>query len=281
MSATAGAMPASAPTASVAGRRRAGAADVVLGGYLVLFFAWMFLPLALMVLAAFNANPTPSAMHWQGVTLDWFVALSRDARFVQGLGHSLAISLGVIGLAVPLGLAGALVLTRLRSRADTLLYAVLVSPVLTPGIVLGATTMIFWRDLFGVQAGLFTTVVAQSSFVATYCMLLFMARLQRQDRALEEAATDLGASPWIVFRRITLPFLRPTVLAGCLIAFLQSIENYNTTVFAIGGSWTLVTEIGARMRFGLSPTINAIGVVFVAVTVLVAVVHTLLVRRRP
>jgi spermidine/putrescine transport system permease protein len=172
-----------------------------------------------------------------------------------------------------------LLLTRLRSRADTFLYVLLGSPVLTPGIVLGVTTMVFWRDLFGVQAGLFTAIVAQSSFIASYCMLMFMARLQRQDRTLEEAATDLGASAWFVFRRVTLPFLRPTILAGCFIAFLQSIENYNTTLFAIGGSWTLVTEIGSQMRFGLSPMVNAIGVVFVVITIVVAVAHTLLTRR--
>ena len=111
-------------------------------------------------------------------------------------------------------------------------------------------------------------------------MLLFMARLQRQDRSLEEAAFDLGASPFLVFRRITLPFLAPTLLtAPPIIGFLQSIENYNTTVFAIGGDWTLVTEIGSRFRFGLSPVINVIGVLFVVATVLGASLWTWLKRR--
>ena len=227
--------------------------DALLTAYLALFFAYLFLPLALMVAAAFNANPTPSAIDWHGFTLEWFRALPRDERFVRGLGHSAVIAAGVIVVAIPCGLAGALVLSRLRSRTSTPLYAVLVSPVLTPGIVLGATTMIFWRDAFGLQAGLFTTVMAQASFIAAYCMLLFMARLQRQDRTLEDAASDLGASPTFVFRRITLPFLGPTILTASLLAALQSFENYNTTFFAIGGSWTLVTEIGSRMRFGLSP----------------------------
>ena len=182
------------------------------------------------------------------------------------------IAAGVILFSIPLGLSGAFILTRMQSGANTLLYTVLVSPVLVPGIVLGVTTMIFWRDYFGVQAGLFTTMIAQTSFIASYCMLMFMARLQRQDRQLEEAALDLGATPLLVFRRITIPFLMPTILTACVIAFLQSFENYNTTFFAIGGSWTLVTEIGARMRFGLSPMINAIGVIFILITVIVAIV---------
>jgi spermidine/putrescine transport system permease protein len=253
---------------------------VLLNAYLVFFFAWMFLPLVLMVLAAFNDNPTPSATDWQGFTLKWFEQLPGDERFVLGLGHSLLIAVGVIAVSIPLGLAGALVLSRLQSGFNTLLYTILVSPVLTPGIVLGATTMIFWRDVFGLQAGLLTTVMAQAAFIASYCMLMFMARLQRQDRVLEEAALDLGATPFFVFRRVTLPFLMPTVLTAIFISFLQSIENYNTTFFAIGGSWTLVTEIGSRMRFGLSPMINAIGVIFIAITITVAVAHVLVTRKR-
>ena len=251
----------------------------LLNGYLLLFFAYLFLPLIFMVIAAFNASPTPSVTDWQGFTLKWFQQLPNDARFVQGLWHSILIAAGVIALSIPLGLSGAFILTRMQSRANTLLYTVLVSPVLVPGIVLGVTTMIFWRDYMGVQAGLFTAMIAQTSFIASYCMLMFMARLQRQDRQLEEAALDLGATPFLVFRRITLPFLMPTILTACVIAFLQSFENYNTTFFAIGGSWTLVTEIGSRMRFGLSPMINAIGVIFILITIIVAVAHTLLTRK--
>jgi spermidine/putrescine transport system permease protein len=264
--------------AARSGRRQKDWSGALLNGYLLLFFAYLFLPLLFMVIAAFNASPTPSVTDWQGFTLKWFQQFPYDGRFVQGLWHSILIAAGVIVLSIPLGLSGAFILTRMQSRANTLLYTVLVSPVLVPGIVLGVTTMIFWRDYLGVQAGLFTAMIAQTSFIASYCMLMFMARLQRQDRQLEEAALDLGATPLLVFRRITLPFLMPTILTACVIAFLQSFENYNTTFFAIGGSWTLVTEIGARMRFGLSPMINAIGVIFIVITIIVAVAHTLLTR---
>lgn len=265
----------------VAARRRSrNWSGALLNGYLLVFFAYMFLPLGFMVIAAFNAAPTPSVTDWQGFTLRWFTELPQDKRFVQGLWHSLAIAGGVIAFSIPLGLSGAFILTRMQSRATTVLYTVLVSPVLIPGIVLGVTTMIFWRDYFGLQAGLFTAMIAQTSFIASYCMLMFMARLQRQDRVLEEAALDLGATPMLVFRRITIPFLMPTILTACVISFLQSIENYNTTFFAIGSSWTLVTEIGSRMRFGLSPIINAIGVIFIAITITVAVTHTLVTRKR-
>jgi spermidine/putrescine transport system permease protein len=156
-----------------------------------------------------------------------------------------------------------------------MLYSVLVSPVLTPGIILGISSLIFWRE-FGVPGGLFVAVMAQSSFIASYAMLLFLARLQRQDRTLEEAALDLGASHLLVFRRITLPFLAPTAFTAAVVAFLQSFENYNTTVFAIGGEWTLVTEIASRLRFGLSPVINVVGVIFVVLTLLAATTYVVL-----
>lgn len=269
-----------APLRAAARRQTRDWSGALLNGYLLLFFAYMFLPLGFMVIAAFNAAPTPSVTDWQGFTLRWFAELPHDKRFMQGLGHSLAIAGGVICMSIPLGLSGAFILTRMQSRATTVLYTVLVSPVLIPGIVLGVTTMIFWRDYFALQAGLFTAMIAQTSFIASYCMLMFMARLQRQDRVLEEAALDLGATPLMVFRRITIPFLMPTIATAAVISFLQSIENYNTTFFAIGSSWTLVTEIGSRMRFGLSPMINAIGVIFIAITIIVAVTHTLVTRKR-
>jgi spermidine/putrescine transport system permease protein len=231
-----------------------------------------------MSLAAFNEYRYPSVTQWQGWTLKWFAALAGDTRMWQGVIHSLIIAAGVIALSLPLGLAGALILTRLDTRWNGLLYGVMVSPILMPGIILGISTLIFWQN-FGVGGGLFLAMVAQSSFIASYSMLMFMARLQRQDRSLEEAALDLGASPWMVFRRITLPCLAPTLFTAAVIGFLQSIENYNTTVFAIGGDWTLVTEIGSRFRFGLSPVINVIGVIFVAVTVVAASIYVLLRQR--
>lgn len=254
------------------------ASRLVLTVYMVLFFAYLFLPLVLMVAAGFNSYSPPSVTQWQGLSLRWFSELAADDRILQGIVNSVIVASGVIALALPLGLSGALLLTRLDSRAGGLLYGVMVSPVLTPGIILGISTLIFWRQV-DVGGGLGLTIMAQSTFIAAYCMLMFMARLQRQDTTLEEAALDLGATHSQVFRRITLPFLRPAMLSAAVIAFLQSIENYNTTVFAIGASHTLVTEIGSRMRFGLTPVVNIIGLLFVAATVIFATFYVLLRQR--
>jgi spermidine/putrescine transport system permease protein len=245
---------------------------------MAVFFAYMFLPLILMVAAGFNDFSPPSVTVWKGFTLKWFRVLAEDTRMWQGLINSVVIATGVIIVSLPLGLAGALLITRLDSRYNGFLYGIMVSPLLTPGIILGISTLIFWRA-GGVSGGLFTAAIAQTTYISSFTMLMFMARLQRQDAALEEAAMDLGASHAQVFRRITIPFLKPTILTASIIAFLQSFENYNTTIFSIGGSHTLVTEIGSRMRFGLSPSINVIGIIFVILTIIGASIYILLRER--
>lgn len=242
---------------------------IVLNIYMVIFFTYMFLPLILMVAAGFNEFSTPSVTVWRGFTTKWFYVLAADARMWSGLVNSVIIAIAVILVSLPLGLAGAFVIARLDSRYNGLLYGIMVSPLLTPGIILGISTLIFWREA-GVSGGLFTAAIAQATFISSYAMLMFMARLERQDITLEEAAMDLGASHTQVFRRITMPFLKPTILTASVIAFLQSFENYNTTIFSIGGSHTLVTEIGSRMRFGLTPAVNVIGIIFVAITIICA-----------
>ena len=249
-------------------------ADLILNAYIGLFVLFMFLPLILMMLAAFNSASPPSVTDWQEPTLSWFSRLPGEDRLIGCLGNSFRIAVFVVPASVLFGLSAAILLTRLEGRATNLLYAVLISPMLTPGIVLGIATIVFWRRL-GVGADLHTTILAQTTFIASFPMLIIMARLQRQDRAQEEAALDLGASPFFLFRRVTLPFLAPALLTSAALSFLMSFENYNTTVFSIGGSCTLTTEIAAQARKAHTPVINALGVIFVTVTIIGSVIYTL------
>ena len=246
--------------------------------YLVVFFAYMFLPLVFMSVAAFNEASNPSVLPWRGMTLHWFEALASDQQMLDALVSSIVIGVGVVIASVPIGLAGALLAFRLHSRARSVLYGVLVSPILIPGIILGISTLILW-DLWGVPGGLFLSVVGQTSYIASYCMLLFLARLQRFDLSLEEAALDLGAPHHAVFREITLPFLRPAVLTAAALAFLQSVESYNTALFTIGNKTTLTVFIASKVRLGLTPVVNAIGVALIIATVLFAFLYELHRRR--
>src|SRR5262249_16366360 len=222
-----------------------------------------------MMLLAFNTSriPTHRDFHF---TLQWFGAAWDDQRMWQGLEVSLMIGVVVVALSVALGLGGALALTRLQIRRKSFLYAVLVSPILAPGIVLGISTFIFWSQQVGLRADWWTAAFAQTSFIAAYCMLIFMARLQRFDTTLEEAGPDLGASPPQVFLRITVPYMRPALLSAMALAFLQSFENYTTTYFSIGANQTFTIFIANKVRQGVTPAVNAIACVIVAATVLVA-----------
>ncbi len=267
----------------------------LLSAYTWLFLAVMFAPLLLMIVASFNDISPPSVTQWEGFTGKWYAffwmpveelradpvlrALDRG-RFVACFGNSLTVAAVVVPLALLLGLAGAVMLTRWQARANGLLWWVLLSPMLAPGVVLGLSALVFWGRL-GVDAGLFTIMMAQVTFVAGYPMLILMARLQRQPVELEEAAMDLGASPFRIFRRITLPFLAPALFSAGVIAALASMENYNTTMFAKGGACTFATEIGAMARNpnGHPPVINAVGTVIILLTVAFAVAHALSQRR--
>lgn len=259
------------------------------------FLLFMFGPLILMILSSVNDVSPPSVTEWGGLTGKWYEffwmsqdglradpvlrALDRD-RFVACFGNSLTVSAVVVPFALILGLAGAVLLTRWRSRMTGLLWWVLLSPMLAPGIVLGLSALVFWGRL-GINAGLFTIIMAQVTFVAGYPFLILMARLQRQPVELEEAALDLGASPLRVFRRLTLPYLFPALASAAVIAFMASMENYNTTMFAKGGSCTFATEIGAMARNpnGHPPVINAVGTVIILLTVATATLHAVLQRR--
>ena len=243
-------------------------------GYLIAFFGYMFLPLIFMVIAAFNTPGIPQAVPFEGFTLAWFGELFDNEPLWAAVLNSVIIGFGVICLAIFLGLAGALLLTRLQTRARTFIYGVLVSPLLTPGIILGISTLVFWNNM-GVGGGLFLATLAQGTFISAYCMLLFMARLQRFDQDLEEAALDLGASHQQVFWKITVPFLKPTIITGAVIAFLQSFENFNTTVFAIGTDTTMTIQLASMARLSLTPEVNALAVIFIGLTIVIAVLYEL------
>ncbi|MEM7250933.1 MAG: ABC transporter permease [Pseudomonadota bacterium] len=260
--------------------------------FVACFFAYLFGPLIVMSLTAFNSSAFPRVTPWECFTVEWFNVLVQDAKLMEGLRNSLVIGLGVVCLAVPIGLAGALMLTQLPARARPWYYTIVISPILVPGVVLGISTLIFWDRIsimFGATAeslfydvshnGIFLTILGQSTFISAYAMLVFIARLQRFDPGLEEAALDLGATHLQAFRKVLLPFLRPAVASAAVLAFLASFENYNTTVFTIVSESTLTTVLASKVRYGINPSISALAVVIVLVTLFGAAMFEI-VRRR-
>lgn len=255
-----------------------GRSNIIIRIYLILFFLYLFLPLVIMGAATFNDSRFPTVTPWLGSTLKWFPALFADARMWEGLWSSVWVGLAVVALSVPIGIGAALWLGELHGRSRSILYALMVSPLLTPGIIIGISTLIFW-DRFGVPPGLHLSILGQSSFIIAYVMLMVSARMQRFDRSLEEAALDLGASHGQILRRIILPHLYPAIAAASILAFFQSFENYNTTLFTKGLDSTLTVYIAAKVRTGLTPAVNALGLILVMLTVLGAIIYEMMRRR--
>ncbi|MGI9303944.1 MAG: ABC transporter permease [Gammaproteobacteria bacterium] len=256
--------------------------------FVVGFFLYLFGPLIVMSITAFNSSSFPRVSPWDCFSVEWFNVLINDQRLMLGLRNSFLIGVGVILLAVPIGLAGALMLTQVDQRLRPWYYTIVISPILVPGVVLGISTLIFWDRLGSMfnagydsifYDGIFLTIVGQSTFISAYAMLVFIARLQRFDPALEEAALDLGATHVQTFRKILLPFLKPAIGSAAVLAFLASFENYNTTVFTIVSESTLTTVLASKVRYGINPSISALAVIIVALTLFAAVIFEVLKRR--
>jgi spermidine/putrescine transport system permease protein len=214
-----------------------------------------------------------------GWTGKWFVELWNDERMWTAFLHTIYVALAVVALSVPIGTAGAILINSLAGGSRSLIYGLMVAPILTPGAVIGISTLLFWNT-FGVPAGLHLSVLGQVSYIAAFVMLLVLARLQSFDRGLEEAALDLGASHATVLRRILLPHLYPAIGAGAAIGFFQSIENFNVTLFTRGTYDTLTVYVFSKVRTGITPTINALALILITVTLLLALVYEISRRRK-
>ena len=252
------------------------------GAYIVLFFAYLFGPLIIMSITAFNSSSFPRAAPWECFTFEWFEKAARDQRLQMGLRNAAIIGAGVVTLSVTLGLAGALFLSQVWPRARATYYTIVISPILMPGVVLGISTLLFWDRIAKTMGastdtlfynGIFLTILGQSCFISSYCMLVFIARLQRFDMGLMDAALDLGATNAQAFRKILLPFLKPAVASAAVLAFLASFENYNTTVFTISHYNTFTTEIAQKARLGIDPSISSIAVVIIVLSLIGVLAH--------
>jgi ABC-type spermidine/putrescine transport system permease subunit II len=277
------------------------ALNILLGIYIFIFFTYLFGPLVIMSITAFNSAEFPSVTPWECFSLRWFnegkiaydgqhlAGLATDWRLHEGLITSLKIGLGVVLLAVPIGLAASLVLTQVHSRFRTAFYSISIMPVLFPGVIIGISTVVLWDRIATMgggglatqlgRNGIFLTILAQTCFISTYCFLIFVARLQRFDQTQEEAALDLGANQTQVFFKILIPYMMPAIASSCVIAFLASFENYNTTVFSILSDQTLTTVIASKVRLGISPAISSLALVIILITLTVTIIYEVLRRR--
>ena len=244
--------------------------------YALAFFAFLFLPLAVVAVFAFNDAPYP-APPWRGFTLDWFtghgggrVGLFADAELLGSLWTSVVVAGWVTALSVLVGTANAFVLERAAFRGKAALSLLMLAPLVIPGVILGISILAFASrlaqladDLFGLELGFLRpglplVVLGQFSYIVSIATLTIAARLKRFDTTLEEAAFNLGASRVAVFTTIVLPYLGPALIGAAAISFLMSFENFNTTLMLVGSDPPLTVMMYGRMREGASPVLNAV-----------------------
>jgi spermidine/putrescine transport system permease protein len=257
--------------------------------YVGAFLLFLFLPLTVVAVFAFNDAPYP-APPWHGFTLDWFlgneaqgrVGLFRDSELLGSIWTSGIVALWVTGLSVAVGTANAFLMEREQFAGKGILSMLMLTPLVIPGVILGISILAFasrladlCTDLFGVEAdflrpGLPLVVLGQFSYIVAIATLTISARLKRFDRSLEDAALNLGASHAAVLRTITLPYLRPALIGSAAIAFLMSFENFNTTLMLVGSDAPLTIMMYGRMREGATPVLNAVSLFLMTASALLA-----------
>jgi spermidine/putrescine transport system permease protein len=262
--------------------------------YVLAFFAFLFLPLVVVAVFAFNNAPYP-APPWRGFTLDWFVGapgrtgLFADQPLLASLWTSAVVASWVTLLSVTVGTANAFLLERATFRGKQALSMLMLAPLVIPGVILGISILAFASriaqfadDQFGwelefLRPGLPLVVLGQFSYIVSIASLMISARLKRFDRTLEEAAYNLGATRGAVLTTLTLPYLRPALLGAAAISFLMSFENFNTTLMLVGADAPLTVMMYGRMREGASPVLNAVSLLLMVASALLA----LTMMRRP
>jgi len=249
----------------------------MLAAWTGLVFVFFYLPIAIMVLFSFNQSKLN--ILWTGFTLEWYAALWRDTSLLRALRSSLLVATATTALSVVLGTAGGWLLHRYRYRAGGLLETLVFLPMIVPEVILGVSLLILFVAI-GFRLGHATIVISHVTFCFPFVMAAVKTRLADLDPALEEAALDLGATPFQAFTRVLVPFLMPAILAGALMAFTLSLDELIVTWFtASAGSRTLPLEIYGRVKKGLDPSLNAISSVFVAVSLLAVLLAGVLRRR--
>jgi spermidine/putrescine transport system permease protein len=262
-------------------------------GYVVAFFVFLFVPLAVVAVFAFN-NANYPAPPWRGFTLDWFfggggrIGLFADAPLMKSIGTSMIVAAWVTALSVAVGTANAFLLERARFRGKSALSLLMLAPLVIPGVILGISILAFASrlaqfvdDSWGIELdflrpGLPLVVAGQFSYIVSIATLTIAARLKRFDVTLEDAAYNLGASRGEVLWTVTLPYLKPALIGAAAISFLMSFENFNTTLMLVGSDSPLTVMMYGRMREGASPVLNAVSLFLMVASALIALV---LVRR--
>lgn len=235
-----------------------------LSSFALVIYAFLFAPIVVLVI--FSFNDSRRTFVWHGFTLDWYPKLLANSDLLDSLQTSLMVAAVAVVVATVLGSLLGLGLARLRFRGSGSAETLILLPMVTPEIIMGISLLIFFTQALPGIPALGRISLAHITFCISYVAVVVRARAVAMDPSLEEAARDLGASGWGAFRHVTLPLILPAVLAGAMLAFALSFDDLVVTAFNTGPSaTTLPVAIYSAIKFGVTPQINAISTIIVAV----------------
>jgi len=231
-------------------------------------YGFMYFPI--IVLAVYSFNASRFSANWEGFSLKWYRSLFSDTRIFLALKDSLTIAFVAVGVSAVFGTMMAIGLARYRFRGKGLYRGMAYLPLIIPDIAIAVATLVFLASM-AIPLSLWTIIAAHMVFCLAYIAVVVSSRLQSLDPNLEEAALDLGATPFQAMVRVLLPQLGPGILAGCLLAFVLSMDDLLISSFTAGGGANpLPIEIFSRVRTGVKPDINALSVVLILGSALLA-----------
>jgi spermidine/putrescine transport system permease protein len=230
-------------------------------------YAFLYIPLAIVIVYSFN-NSRLNA-EWVGFTLEWYVRLAHNQDMLAAAGNSLIIALTASVVSTVLGTMAGVALYRYKSRLMSILV---LAPIAIPEILMGVSLLIFFV-LLNFTLGLVSVALAHIAFCIGFVAIVVRARLAGMDESLTEAARDCGASPWNAFRYITLPLIMPGVIAGALMAFTLSIDDFVITFFTAGaGTVTLPLQIYSMIKIAVTPEVNAVSTLLMLLTLALIII---------
>ncbi|MDR2016170.1 MAG: ABC transporter permease subunit [Burkholderiales bacterium] len=236
-----------------------------------LVFAFLYIPLIVVVVFSFNDSKLNA--EWVGFTFDWYRVLFNNSAMLTAARNSLFIAFMAATLATILGMMAGIAMHRFRSR---FLPFMTLTPLAMPEILLGVSLLIFFISAFGENAlSLLTVIIAHTTFCIGFVAIIVRARLAGMDESVFEAARDLGATPWQTFRLVTFPLIRPAVIAGALMSFTLSIDDFVITFFTAGaGVPTLPLTIYTMIKIAVTPEVNALSTLMMLLTLFLIIVAT-------
>ena len=248
------------------------------GGWTVAVFAFLYLPIALLVVYSFNDSKLN--LYWAGFTTKWYGMLFGNEVLLRAFQNSLIVATATTALSVVIGTSAAWLLYRYRFPAQQTLGLLIFIPMVMPEVLMGVSLLVLFVSL-GIPLGYTTLIIAHTTFCFPFVLVGVQARLQGIDPSLEEAAMDLGATPLKAFWLVIIPYLLPAIVAGALMSFTLSFDEYIVTIFTSGAdSQTLPLKVYGMVRVGLNPQLNALSTLFIAATAVLVIASQVFTRKK-